>query len=117
MSGPMTSLRHTPVNVAALLLALVLCGCANAQIGWTEAQCRKAYGKGIVTGAHPDYVTYTREGLTISTHLTGKDTVDTVAYVKLSHEPFSQAEIQKLLRNTGGTLQWRAEGAVGGSPK
>jgi hypothetical protein len=71
----------------------------------------------MVTAAHPDYVTYTHGGLTISTHLTGKDTVDIVAYVKVSHEPFSQAEIQKLLRNNGGTLEWRAEEAVGGSSK
>jgi hypothetical protein len=110
----MTTLPYTAVK---LMLTLVLCGRAHAQIGWTEAQCRKAYGLGIVTAAHPDYVSYTRGGLTILTHLTGKDTVDSVTYAKLSHEPFTQAEIQKLLRNNGGTLEWRSEGAVGQSLK
>jgi hypothetical protein len=114
----MTALRYTPVVVATLMLALVLCSRADAQIGWTEAQCRKVYGQGIVPPKHPDSISYTSGQLTVITHANDKGTIDYVAYVKLkTGESFTQAEIQKLLRKNVGTLEWRAEKPIGLSLK
>jgi hypothetical protein len=111
----MTPLRY---GIATLTLALVFCNRADAQIGWTETQCRKLYGQGIVPPKSPDKISYTSGQLTIITHANGEGTIDSVAYVKLkTGEPFTQAEIQKLLRNNGGTLEWRAEKPIGLSLK
>jgi hypothetical protein len=94
----------------ALMASVALSVPSDAQIGWTLEKCEQHYGRPEKLHSGPDSTSYhfvssqhVFVSISPSTHL-----VTSVSYSKLSHEPFSMAEIKQLLQVNGPDLEWSA---------